>query len=441
VSNQGPRRSRFSGLLASAEVLSVTVHENVALVQLAGLKMKSALPSSPHQRGVGVGGSEVDESSVRPRRIPADWLVSWLPPVLAWLISATVMVVTSIVDGWPPFAATRTWTRWDSNLYLQVAKGGYNLFRCTRPFGKPGQWCGNSGWFPGYPWILAALHWLSFPLAPAALALSWLLFLAALLVLWRAFLVHQPWPAAAIALTFAAFTPGLPYEYGVFPLSLLSLCTIAFFAFLQRGYWLAAGAAAAAGALAYPVGVIAAPVAAVWLLADRGIPFSQRARRVCAVAGPTVAALALFLFVEQIETGHWNAYLLTQAKYGHRLVDPAVNLVRAFHQAAHTPLGLAGAPALQTLFITFVLICAAVAVAIRRGPNTRFDVLIVIWAVAVWLELYAQTNLDSYRGVAGLLVLAVLLPRLPRLLASGIAVAAILIVVPMATLYFRGVLV
>ena len=60
--------------------------------------------------------------------------------------------------------------------------------------------------------------------------------------------------------------------------------------------------------------------------------------------------------------------------------------------------------------------------------------------MAVWLELYAETDLDSYRGVAGLLALAVLLPRLPRLLAAASAVAAILIAVPMATLYLRGVL-
>lgn len=380
-------------------------------------------------------------SSARPHHHSAGWLASWLPPVLAWLISATIMVVTSAADGYQPFAATGTWARWDSFLYLQVAEGGYQMFQCPERLGAPVRWCGDSGWFPGYPWILAGLHWLSFPLAPAAVALSWILFLGALLVLWRAFLVHQPWPTAAPALTFAAFTPGLCYEYGVFPLALLSLCTIAFFAFLQHGRWLAAGAVSAAGALAYPVGVVAAPVAALWLLTDRSAPLPQRARRVSAVAGPTAAALVFFVFVQQVETGHWNAYLLTQAKYGHRLIDPAATIGHALSQAGQTPLGLAGVPALQTLFVTFVLICVGAAVAIRRGPERRFDVLIVIWAVVVWLELYAETNLDAYRGVAGLLLLGILLPRLPRTLAAAIAVVAIVIAVPMATLYFRGVLV
>lgn len=381
----------------------------------------------------------MDRSSVRPRYGPAGWLVSWLPPVLVWLMSATVTVVTSATDGWPPFAAIKTWRRWDSTFYLQIASGGYHLFRCPARPGQAPRWCGDSGWFPGYSWILAGLHWLSFPLAPAALALSWLLFLAALIVLWRAFLVHQPWPTAAAALIYAAFTPGLAYEYALYPLALLSLCTIAFFALLRNGHWLAAGVAAAAGALAYPVGMVAAPIAALWLLADR-VPFPQRARRVAAVAGPTVAALLFFVFVQQIETGRWNAYLLTQAKYGHRLIDPAVTIGHAFRQAWQAPLALAGVPALQTLFITFVLICVGAAVAIRRGPDMRFEVLIVIWALVVWLELFAETNLHNYRGVAGLLPLAVLLPRLPRLLSVAIAVAAILLAVPMATLYFRGVL-
>jgi hypothetical protein len=69
-------------------------------------------------------------------------------------------------------------------------------------------WRGNSGWFPGYSWLLADLHWLALPLAPAALAVSWLAFLGALPVLWHAFLVHQPRPAAA-TLAWPAFTPGV----------------------------------------------------------------------------------------------------------------------------------------------------------------------------------------------------------------------------------------
>jgi hypothetical protein len=377
-------------------------------------------------------------SLARRSRGLAGELASWWPPVLAWLAATTLVVVTSAAEGWPPFAATRTWARWDSGFYLQIANGSYRLFRCAPH--RLGTWCGNSGWLPGYSWIVGGLHWLAFPLAPTALAVSWLAFLGALLVLWRAFLADQPGPQAAAALAYAAFTPGLAYDYGIYPLALLSLCTVAFFALLRRGHWLAAGLTAAVGALAYPVGVVAAPVAALWLLAGRGPPFSQRMLRAVGVAGPTLAALVFFVLVQQRETGHWNAYLLTQAKYHHHLSNPAVTIARTLTKAAQPPLGLAGAPALQTLLVSLVLICVGAAVAIRHDLSTRFDVLIVIWAAAVWLVLYAQTSLDAYRGVAGLLPLAVLLPRLPWPLAAAIAAAAILIAVPMVTLYLRAAL-
>jgi hypothetical protein len=375
----------------------------------------------------------------RSRGVAGDF-ASWWPPLLAWLAATAVVLVTSAAEGWAPFAATRTWARWDSGFYLQIADGGYRLFRCPSPHRPPVNWCGNSGWFPGYSWIVGGLHWLALPLAPTALAVSWLAFLGALLVVWRAFLIHQPGPQAAAALTYAAFTPGLAYDYGIYPLALLSLCTVAFFAFLRRGHWLAAGVIAAVGGLAYPVGLVAAPVAALWLLAERGVAFSQRVVRAALVAGPTLAALAFFALLQQLETGHWNAYLLTQAKYHHHLSSPLVTVARTLAQAARTPLELASAPALQTLLISLLLICVGAAVAIRRDLSTRFDVLIVIWAAAVWLVLYAQTSLDAYRGVAGLLPLAVLMPRLPWPLAAAIAVAAILIAVPMETLYLRAAL-
>jgi len=44
----------------------------------------------------------------------------------------------------------------DSGLYLDIARHGYTLFRCTPP--NRGDWCGNAGWFPGYPCCCA--RWL-----------------------------------------------------------------------------------------------------------------------------------------------------------------------------------------------------------------------------------------------------------------------------------------
>lgn len=49
------------------------------------------------------------------------------------------------------------WARFDSGHYLQISKGGYEYFPCAGKFGYPAdakEWCGNTGWFPGYPFFI-----------------------------------------------------------------------------------------------------------------------------------------------------------------------------------------------------------------------------------------------------------------------------------------------
>jgi hypothetical protein len=381
--------------------------------------------------------------AARPPRNLAAGLISWSPPLLAWFTATSVILVTCDVERWPPFAAIKTWSRWDSFLYLSIAKGGYSFLPCPEQHRhRPERWCGNAGWFPGYPWIVSGLHRLALPLAPTALAVSWLACLGTLVVLWKAFLADRSHrAAAAIALVYAAFAPGLVYFYGVFPLSLLTFCTVVYFALLQRGRWLAAGIAAAAAAITYPVGLVAAPAGAVWLLAQRGVPPLERLRRLAAVLGPALAALALYSLDQWIETGRWNAYLLVQRKYGHQAQDPLTAVHLAYTTVRRSGLQLATAPEQQTLLVALVLVCVLVELVARRGSSTRADALIAVWAVAAWVVPYADSNVHAYRGEAALLPLALLTRRLPWPLAAAIAAAAIPLAVAMTILYLRGVLV
>ena len=54
-------------------------------------------------------------------------------------------------------------------------------------------------------------------------------------------------------------------------------------------------------------------------------------------------------FYEKLETGHWNAYLLVQEKYGHHLQNPVAATRDSLEPLAHgLPFDLTDAPALQT---------------------------------------------------------------------------------------------
>ncbi len=360
---------------------------------------------------------------------------------MAWVTATTVVVVTCVVEGWPPFDAQKTWLRADSGLYLDIAAHGYSLLICP-PGVLPG-WCGNAGWFPAYPWVSGALAAFGAPTAQTALAVSWAAGLATIVLVWWALPARETRVAAAVALAYAAFAPGIVYRYAVFPLALLTLATVAFLGLLQRDRWFAGGLAAAVGLLAYPIGLVGAPAGAVWLLASRSIPLRERVRRVMLVAYPSLVALWVFVFDQWLETGHWNAYLLVQRKYDHHLQDPFHMVVAAWHRVfADGPLfTLTKSLALQTLLVSFILACVLIELVIRRGAFAHADALVAIWAVMAWAMPISETNVATYRGEAALLPLALLVRRLPWPLGAAITLAAAVLAVTMTKLYLRNYLV
>jgi len=375
-------------------------------------------------------------------RLPgAVLLARWWPPLVAWVTVTTAVIVTCVVEGWPPFDAQKTWSRADSGLYLDIAERGYSLSACPQG-GLPG-WCGNAGWLPAYPWISGALAEFGAPTAPTALAVSWSAGLVTLLLVWWALPACETRAAAGLALAYAAVAPGIVYRYAVFPLALLTVATVAFLALLQRGRWFAGGLAAAVGLLAYPIGLVAAPAGAVWLLAHRSVPLLERVRHVILIGYPSLVALWLFVFDQWLETGHWNAYLLVQRKYDHHLQDPFQMVVRAGHRVFdHGPVfTITKSLALQTLLVSFVLLCVLIELVVRRGAFARADSHVAIWAVMAWAMPISETNVATYRGEAALLPLALLVRRLPRPLAAAITLAAAVLAVSMTKLYLRDYLV
>src|SRR5262249_9671975 len=199
-------------------------------------------------------------------------------PLLALLAARAVTAAAALWAGVNPLRL-EAWVRWDSNLYLGIAQRGYFLEHCTPESGyAPGQVCGHAGWFPLYAWLLK--------IAPGAL-LS-LIFQAILLVLvWR---MSKNWPA----LLLAALFPGCIYQQAVFPISLFLVCALLFLRYFRPE-------AGALAAMAYPTGILLVPVAVL-------------KRRYWAAAGVALGFLAV-IAVMGVQTGHWNAYFLTQAKY------------------------------------------------------------------------------------------------------------------------------
>ena len=276
-----------------------------------------------------------------------------------------------------------------------------------------------------------------------AVAVSWLLAFAALVLVWNGFLLRRSSASAWGALVYAAFAPGRVYSYALFPLSLLTVATLAHLRFLHRGRWVAAGVAGAIAALSYPVGVVLAVTSGIWILSARSDRLRDRGLRAAVVVGLTALGGAVVVVVQWLEVGRWNAYFLVEGKYGIAPQDPFVPTERAIRTLVHSsPFHVANAPAVQTILVTVVLVSVLAELSLHRLTVTRFDVLVALWAIGTWSVTQSGANgVSVYRSEASLLPLALLMRRLPFALVAPLVTIAVLLVVPMTRLFLRSLLV
>jgi hypothetical protein len=389
--------------------------------------------------------------SARARRLPSEFAA----PLVVWAIVVMGLVTVTTSNRFDPFQAL-TWARWDSGQYKVIAAYGYDdVVPCPPSSGYgPGTWCGDAGWFPAYPRLVRAVYELGSPvlkvdqpaqhrLGGAAVAVSWLFALGTLLLLWATFLRRNLDAAAIGCLLFAAYVPGQIYHYAVFPLSMLAFFTVLHLWFLDRRRWLAAGLAGAVAAATYPIGVMLVPISAIWIaliLVDA--PWRERARRVALASGITACGFIAVLVDMRVETGHWDAYFLIQAKYGHGLHNPAAVFVDAVRPVFHgSLLGTAKAPALQTLLVGLILGCVFLQAALRWRRLTALDGLLLVWAAFYSLFPLTQANVSLLRSQAALLPLALLVRHLPRPLLFLTVGALLWLSVPITELFLSGKLV
>jgi len=334
---------------------------------------------------------------------------------LLWIAAAT-----HHTDFWQP----GSWARADSGQYLAVATHGYHLFRCP-PAYPPHSWCGDSGWFPAYPGVLAALFALGLPHIGTAVLVSWLFAFATVLLVWHAFLRSLPRPLAWTGVSFVALAPSAVYMRAIFPLSMTVFFVVLALALLTAGrpWWASlAGAVAAAG---YPTAVLLAPVLAIWV-AWRSRARSSIGRLVHgAIGGAIVLCGVVVTFaIMRAQTGSWTAFFKTQTKYHHGFHSPLSIVHSNLHRAFGGPLDLLAVPAFEALFMSVVVLLVLAFYLLRRrgGGSGRVELVVLSAVIVLWLVPRTQSNEDFFRTDALLAPIALLVARLPRQL--GIAVVA-----------------
>jgi hypothetical protein len=345
-----------------------------------------------------------------------------LPPVLALLGQHLCLGLIARLSGFDPLSSS-TWVRWDSSYYLDIAAHGYApIFHCPpESHYAPQFWCGNAGWFPGFPWAIGTLGHLGLRLETAALSIARAAQLGCLFLIW--FYLDDPkqWPA----LVLAAFFPGSIYLPAVFPVSMFLLSVLVCFGACWSKRPALAAAAGFAAACCYPTGLLLAPVMIAWAL------LHKRWGAAWAALG-VLCGFAFVCWMMQRQAGAWDAYFKTQGHYGYRLgfgVDAFFSRLKPLVNARSRD-AKGFVTAWQTL-LTAILVALALC---RRQIS-----LVAIYTAAFWIApLLIGGPLSLYRSEALLLPAVLIVPKRSQLAFMTLAIA---VSIPMDVLFFRGVLV
>jgi hypothetical protein len=224
-----------------------------------------------------------------------------------------------------------TFDRWDSIYYMGIAQHGYPLSNMSQ-----------TAFFPGYPILIAVMHAVSFgslTYLQSAMAVSWLAFTAASVVLYRlAARVFGPRVALLATVLFCWFPASLffmaPYSEALFALEILLVVVL-----IERQAFLAAAVVAACASATSPESValtVALVVAAA--LAGRGMP---RTILYAVVSGLGIGGYMVYLWAR---FGHPFEFLTVQ-KFWHRAETlPWVGLYRNIDALRHFFVGPGPAP-------------------------------------------------------------------------------------------------
>lgn len=360
------------------------------------------------------------------------WLGALGPPFAAFAAQRAVALLCCWYAGRDPLSAD-AWVHWDAGFYLDLAANGYQApVHCPPALLLPPEaWCGNTSWFPGYPWAMALVARLGASLPLAALGVSAAAQLGCLLLLWRLLgRTARDWPA----LLLGAFFFGGIYYAAPFPVSLALLLLLGVIHFFLEQRFVLAAVCAGLAATTYPAAAFVLPAVLLW-------GAQRREARVLLVAAGVLLGLAAVFATLQLQAGSWRAFSQTQANfhYSGNALDTLFSRLKPLVNPRYR--GEKGVvTGLQTLLV-LGLVSALAANARRLWAEERARIIVYYTAVFWLVPLALGGQLSLYRSESLLLPCALLVPRLPRALQLSLAGAAVAIFVPMAVLFFRDVLV
>lgn len=364
--------------------------------------------------------------------------------LLALLVFATtqvVLIVLLMAIGFDQFHSLN-WLRYDSGHYLYIAETGYEFFPCAGKFGyaeDSPDFCGNTGWMPGYPLLLRVISLFSNDLVLWGGIISKVFYFLSIFMLFKLCALSEFSFRNYLIGCIGAFWFGSIYYNAIFPISATVLLIVAALYFILDRKILPAACMCFLASFFYATGFLLSAVIAIHIML-RSDQIMARIRDSALIIFLGAAGLAAAFYVMYLDTGVWDGFIKVQSKYGHGLHDP----IRSFWDKMKMIdiKEVASFKYYQSIAVILTLLLFSLFFFRRERYRNALDQLTWIFAVIfIGFPWIIGGDLSIYRSEALLFPIAVVFKEVPVKWLVFMLIILLIIGIPMAYLYFVQALV
>ena len=337
------------------------------------------------------------------------------------------------------------WVRFDSGHYIQIAKTGYEYFPCAGKFGYPvdsTEWCGNTGWFPGYPLFIKFFALLFRDYDLAAVVLSKLFLISTIWIITKQLELEKISLRSFLLTSIAYISFGFIYFSAAFPISgTIFWIVLAQFCFLQ-GRFLCTFACCLFAAYFYPTGFLISVVLAITHLIFSEDPLKDKLKIIAgmllsATIGIVLVFASLYYFVS-----NWWAYFKVSAKYGNHLHNPLGSISAHLSKAFSVPYNVINFKYYQTVVVIagYLILTTVFCMKKRYRDKLQFTTFLIV-SFYIFIPWSLAGDLSSYKSEALLLPFVFSLNKVDKKWLIAIAMVLLAIGMPISHLFFKGLII
>ncbi len=336
------------------------------------------------------------------------------------------------------------WRHYDSDHYLSIATRGYELFPCpdtdiTKDYIE---FCGNTGWFPGYPGFIRVFTWFGFDAEYIAGLISRIFYFfniyLVLLICNYNNKDHRQWLIAFIAALFFGFI----YYHSIHPISMVVFFSLAAFLSAEKKNHLFTLLFCLLPAMYYPSGFLTGASIGIYILLKKETIITKIRQAIWPATGTALGIAAVF-GIYKYSVNDWNAFHTHQHKHFHEYNNIISNL---YNWILNCPYLHKGEIRIFIYIQSVTVICFFILLSIRFFRKKMYTESTFRWSYIHFLLnftlLWSIGGVMSFYRSEALMLPAILLMKdfsgkeLILVLVSLIAIG-----IPMCYLYFESVLV